>query len=219
MGTQSPVGIQVHTAHAVETTRGSTRKLQQEEKPDKGQTYLPAVGVARELEVEAPGHSALVREVGFVREEDGGAFFRKPSEHQIQVNRTLLHVVHPTEVQRRSVSAQGQGSVAQFDHAAPGEDTPNRPGVRLVVVVTEDGDHSVGSVEAVQRSDESEGVPDQRTKPRVSSEVAGDRHEVRFFGVDEVNKPQDASGAHPIVRVEVADLSDLIPVEPGFETG
>src|SRR3712207_8109300 len=57
---------------------------------------------------------SLVREVGLVGEEDGGAFFREIFQHPIEAVHILMNVVHAAEVQRCAVPVQALNGVAQL---------------------------------------------------------------------------------------------------------
>lgn len=87
-----------------------------------------------------------------------------------------------------------------------------------MVVVAEDGECSVGGAETAQRGDETGDVPEPGPEPRVRGEVAGERDEIRLFGVDAVHQPEDASGGHPAVHVQVAHEGNAVSVKPLVET-
>lgn len=186
---EAAVGVQEHLAHPVEPARVPARQQRQDGPTRQGEAYLPAVGVAGELEVEAARSGARFREVGFVDEEDGGVLLREPLQHPVEEGGALQDAVYAAEVQGRVSSAHAPDGIAEFDRAGGGEDVPDRGDVRLVVVVAEDGDHPVRGAEAAQGCHEIGDVSGQRTEPRVGGEVARDRDEVRRLGVDELHEP------------------------------
>ena len=144
MSPETPVHVQGHLIYAVEPERVFAGELGQQREPEKGQAHLPAVGVSGELEIEPSGRCYIIRYVRFVGHKDGGALFGEPLEHPFRAAYALQGAIHAAEVQRRPVPVQGSDLVAQLGHAAGGEATPDHLGVRLVVVVSEDGEGSVG---------------------------------------------------------------------------
>jgi hypothetical protein len=217
---EAAVGVQEHPAHLVQPAQIPARKPRGSDGSHHGQEHLPTVGVAGELEVEATRLGTRVRDVGLVGEQDSGTPFRELLQHPIEADHAFEGAVHAAEVQRRVGPAQALDGVTKVYHPAAGEDLPDHGGVRLVVVVAEDGHHPVRGAEAPQWGNEAGYVPDHRTEERrVGREVARDHHEIRCLGVDEFYEPQEASRCHPTVRVEVAYLNNAVPVEPRGEPG
>src|SRR5215207_11488580 len=75
---ETPVHVQGHLIYAVEPERVFAGELGQQREPEKGQTHLPAVGVAGALQIKVSGRGDFIRYVRLMGEKDGGALFGEP---------------------------------------------------------------------------------------------------------------------------------------------
>ena len=139
---EAPVGVQDHASHLVEPPRVPLREGRKDQAPQKGHPDLAAVGVARELQVEAPGGGAHVGEVRLVGQEDGRTRFGQFLQYEIQPAPSLHDVVDPRNVQRGPSPLKGDSAVDQLRDAGLVDAAPHELYVRQVVVVAQDG-HTV----------------------------------------------------------------------------
>jgi hypothetical protein len=215
-GADAAVDVKLHSVETVVAFGVLLSHGRQDERAEKGESDLTAMGVAREHEVDeraAGMGDDMVGEVGRVGHEQDGAV-RFDGEGKIEVGVAGAGVVDAAEPEACAAALNGEVLVDQDGSAVAGEGFDDQRGVEGDVVVAEDsvaegsgegGEDLGAAADGVAAGDEGEGA--------VGDEVAGEEDEVGGDGVDLVDDALEEEGLGVLVEVDVAELDDAIAVE------
>jgi hypothetical protein len=194
----------------------------QDERAEKREPDLTAVGVACEQEIDEMSAGMcddVVGVVGLMGEKDyGGVWVGGDGEVEVRV--AGAGVLEATEPETGAVFLDCDIFVDQNGGAVAGEGVGHQGGVEGDVVVAEDGvaegsgefgDDLGATIGGVSAGDEGEGA--------VGDEVSGEQDQVGGETVNDANDVLKEVGLGVLVEVDVADLHDAVAVEGAGQVG
>ena len=218
----APIDVKLHILEVEKAFRVVFAHGWKDERAEKGQAYLAAVGMAGQHKIDKlpPGMlDDCVGVVGFVRhQQHGGVGQRWHGEFKARVGGS--GVVDSAEPESRAVALDGHMLVDQDRDAICGERADDERSA--------DGDIVVAKAGVAQRA--SEGAEDlgttmgrvvagKKSERSMGHEVSGKENHVRAEGVDMIDNAFQKRGLRELVEMDVADLSDAEAVEGAGEIG